>query len=100
MPVETDPEQDEQEHLTGQMSFLEHLEELRKRILHSLIAVADAFGVCSTFDDTLFKTVSVPIRRTGVEMIVTSPTEAFNLELKLALLASIFLAAPFILGQV
>lgn len=99
MRVETDPEREEHE-LTGQMSFLDHLEELRKRILHSLIAVAVAFGVCWTFADGLFKTVSVPIRKTGVEMIVTSPTEAFNLELKLALLASIFLAAPFILGQV
>jgi sec-independent protein translocase protein TatC len=33
-------------------------------------------------------------------LIVTSPTEAFNLELKLALLAAVFLGAPFILGQV
>jgi sec-independent protein translocase protein TatC len=107
MPVKTDPERDEQdpqdddqEHLSGQMSFLDHLEELRKRILHSLIAVAVAVGVCWTFADTLFKVVSVPIRKTGVELIATSPTQAFNLELKLALMAAIFLAAPFILGQV
>jgi sec-independent protein translocase protein TatC len=100
MPVETDPQRDEQEELSGQMSFLDHLEELRKRLIHSIIAVAIAFGVCWTFADTLFKTVSVPIRKTGTELIVTSPTEAFNLELKLALLAGIFLAAPFILGQV
>jgi len=99
MPVETRPEREEDE-LSGQMSFLDHLEELRKRIIHSLIAVAVAFGVCWTFADTLFKIVSVPIRKTGVELIVTSPTEAFNLELKLALLAAIFLGAPFILGQV
>ena len=82
------------------MSFLDHLEELRRRIIHSLIAVAVALGVCWTFADTLFRVVAVPIRKTGVEMIVTSPTQAFNLELKLALLAAIFLAAPFILGQV
>src|SRR5262249_31832774 len=94
------PDREEQEELSGQMSFLEHLEELRKRIIHALIAVAVAFGVCWTFAGRLFKTVSVPIRKTGVELIVTSPTEAFNLELKLAALAAIFLAAPFILGQV
>src|SRR5262245_58078649 len=99
MPVDTRPEREDEE-LTGQMSFLDHLEELRKRIIHSLIGVAVAFGVCWTFADTLFKVVSVPIRKTGVELIVTSPTEAFNLELKLALLAAIFLGAPFILGQV
>src|SRR5215510_60975 len=100
MPVETDPDREEQEELSGQMSFLDHLEELRKRILHSLIAVAVAFGVSWTFANPLFNIVSVPIRKTGVELIVTSPTEAFNLELKLALMAAIFLAAPFILGQV
>src|SRR5438093_9402946 len=99
MPVDTRPEREEEE-LTGQMSFLDHLEELRRRIIHSLIAVAVALGVCWTFADTLFRVVAVPIRKTGVEMIVTSPTQAFNLELKLALLAAIFLAAPFILGQV
>src|SRR5262245_37594942 len=99
MPVETRPDREEEE-LSGQMSFLDHLEELRKRIIHSLIAVAVAFGVCWTFADGLFKAVSVPIRKTGVELIVTSPTEAFNLELKLALLAAVFLGAPFILGQV
>jgi sec-independent protein translocase protein TatC len=82
------------------MSFLEHLEELRKRILHALIAVAVAFSVSWYFADAFFKFVSIPIRKTGVELIATSPTQAFNLEVKLALMAAIFLAAPFILGQV
>jgi sec-independent protein translocase protein TatC len=100
MPVETDPERDEQEELTGQMSFLDHLEELRKRILHSLIAVAVAFAVTWTFRDQLFVIVSRPIRLTGAELIGTTLTAAFNLQLKLSVLAAIFLAAPFILGQV
>ena len=72
MPVETDPERDEQEELTGQMSFLDHLEELRKRILHSLIAVAVAFAVTWTFRDQLFVIVSRPIRLTGAELIGTT----------------------------
>jgi sec-independent protein translocase protein TatC len=100
MPVETDPEQDEQEELHGQMSFLDHLEELRKRIIHSLIAVAVAFAVTWTLRDQLFAIVSRPIRKTGAELIGTTLTAAFNLQLKLAVLAAIFLAAPFILGQV
>jgi sec-independent protein translocase protein TatC len=108
MPVETDPDKDErddEEQLSGQMSFLDHLEELRKRIIHSLIAVAIAFGVfCPgtpwSLADYLFQIVSVPVRKTGAELITTTLTGAFNLELKLAVLASIFLAAPFILGQV
>src|SRR5437870_4074207 len=101
MPVDTDPEQDEQQELRGQMSFLDHLEELRKRIIHSLIAVGVAFGVCWYFATGLYKLVQRPIMKAGVTSLVFSTlTEGFNLELKLAVLAAIFLAAPFILGQV
>jgi sec-independent protein translocase protein TatC len=101
MPVETDPEQDEQEISGGQMSFLDHLEELRKRIINSLIAIAVAFGVCWWFSLALFKAVSRPINLAGVSSLVAStPTEGFNLQLKLAVMAAIFLAAPFVLGQV
>jgi len=100
MPVETDPEQDERQEVGGQMSFLDHLEELRKRIIHSLIGVAVAFGVSWWFRDVLFNIVAVPVRKTGVEVMSTTLTGAVNLELKLAVLAAIFLAAPFILGQV
>jgi sec-independent protein translocase protein TatC len=100
MPVETDRQEDEQE-LHGQMSFLDHLEELRKRIIYSLIAVGVALGVCWTFADTLFHVVSRPITKAGIDkLIVSTPTEGFNLELKLALMAAVFLASPFVLGQI
>ena len=83
------------------MSFLDHLEELRKRIINSLIAIGVAFGACWWLADPLFRMVSRPIMRAGVtSLVVSSPTEGFNLELKLAVMAAIFLAAPFILGQV
>jgi sec-independent protein translocase protein TatC len=99
MPV--DEKEEEQEELRGQMSFLDHLEELRKRIIHSLIAVGVALGVCWTFADTLFRVVSGPIKKAGIQnLVVSTPTEGFNLELKLALMASVFLASPFVLGQV
>src|SRR5436190_2060758 len=101
MPVETDPEQDEQELHGGQMSFLDHLEELRKRLINSLIAIAVAFGACWWFAGALFKAVSRPINLAGVSSLVAStPTEGFNIELKLAVMAAIFLSAPFVLGQV
>src|SRR5438128_5286247 len=102
MPVDADrPREDEQEELRGQMSFLDHLEELRKRIIHSLIAVGVALGVCWTFADALFRTVSRPILKAGItSLVVSSPTEGFNLELKLALMAAVFLASPFVLAQV
>ena len=102
MPVDTDPKRDDQQEdqLQGQMSFLDHLEELRKRIIHSLIAVGVALCVCWYFADPLFVIISKPILDNGVQLNMTKPTEGFNLELKLALLAAIFLAAPFILAQV
>ena len=102
MPVDTDPKRDdkEEEQLQGQMSFLDHLEELRKRIIHSLIAVGIAVVVCWSFADPLFVIISKPILDNGVQLNMTRPTEGFNLELKLALLAAIFLAAPFIMAQV
>jgi sec-independent protein translocase protein TatC len=100
MPVDTDPEQEEQE-LAGQMSFLDHLEELRKRIINSLIAVGVAFGVCYYFADPLYRAVQRPINKAGItSLIFSTPTEGFNLELKLAAMAAVFLASPFVLGQV
>jgi len=101
MPVETDPERDEQEELSGQMSFLDHLEELRKRIINSLIAVGVAFGVCWWLADALFRAVQRPINKAVLtSLVAATPTEGFNLELKLAVMAAIFLASPFVLGQV
>ena len=49
MSVEPPPTEEEQQELHGHMSFLDHLEELRKRILHSLIAVAVAFALAVTY---------------------------------------------------
>ena len=103
MAVDTDPQkegQHDQEELRGQMSFLDHLEELRKRIINSLIAVGVALGACWYFADPLFRVISRPIVAAGVQLNMSKPTEGFNLELKLAFLAAVFLAAPFILAQV
>lgn len=43
------------------MSFLDHLDELRRRIIHSVIAISIAFGLCFTFSDYIFKFLSVPV---------------------------------------
>src|SRR5205823_7379676 len=92
--------QEEQE-LSGQMSFLDHLEELRKRLINSLIAVGVAFGVCWYFGGVLFTLVARPINKAGINnLVAATPTEGFNLVLKLAAMAAIFVASPFVLGQV
>lgn len=47
----------------GQMSFLEHLDELRKRLVRSAIILVVAFGVCFYFSEGIYNFLSVPIRR-------------------------------------
>ena len=100
--TEDDPEleQQEPEELRGQMSFLDHLEELRSRIFKMLIAVGVGFAACFTFAHQLFIFVSMPIRKAGVQLVATSVTEGFNLEIKLAFLAAIFLTSPFLMAQI
>jgi sec-independent protein translocase protein TatC len=48
---------------SGQMSFLEHLDELRKRLVRSVIILVVAFGVCFYFSEGIYTFLSVPIRQ-------------------------------------
>ena len=47
----------------GQMSFLEHLDELRKRLVHSVIFVVLTFVLCFAFSEHIYEFLSVPIRQ-------------------------------------
>jgi sec-independent protein translocase protein TatC len=47
---------------TGQMSFLEHLDELRRRLVNSVIIVVVAFCLCWFLSDRIYNFLSVPIR--------------------------------------
>ena len=72
----------------AKMSFLEHLDELRKRIVRSCLAVA--FGVVATFYwiQPIFNFILAPTRRAlppGVKLIYTQPGEAFSLYITVAL---------------
>jgi len=104
MSVSTEPDPiDEQEpELRGQMSFLDHLEELRRRILNMIIAVAASFGVCWYFSDDLYKIAARPIIKiVGPDgMNFMTPTEPFNLLIKIAFITSLFASAPFIFAQI
>jgi len=98
---------DEEEEGMLRMSFLEHLEELRNRIVWSIIGVGVAFFLSLYYAPEMWKAVSDPaisaLRQLGLQgkLVFTSPTEAFmTIWMKLPLLAALFLASPWILYQV
>ncbi len=101
------PEEDLESQLSGHMSFLDHLEELRSRILRSLIAIGVAFGVCWVFVEDIFQFLSYPVltalEESGAgnqQLIFTDATGGFTILIKTAFFAAILLASPFILAQV
>ena len=89
--------------LGSAMTFLEHLDELRKRILHSAAAVAIAFCICWAFSEQIFRFLAVPIADVvgGMDQLIfIRPTEPFSIWVKVSLVAAIFLSAPYLLLQV
>ena len=99
-PADEEREELEEEELSGHMSFFDHLEELRRRILNSLIAVGIAFIACYKFADRIFWVFRRLIENAGGQLNQASITEGFTTELKMAFMAAIFLSSPFILAQV
>lgn len=94
---------DESQDTGGKMSFLDHLDELRKRIIYALVSVVLGFGIACLFLNRLFEFVMGPMQallQPGQELIYTDPTEALMLYLKLAVIAGILLASPAVMAQV
>ena len=92
------------EHM-GSMSFLEHLEELRRRIIWSFLFVAAGFMVCWWKAERIYGWMQRPImealRRHNMaeKLVYLSPTEPFNMYLKVGFIGGLFLASPFVLYQ-
>src|SRR6267378_1634498 len=88
------------------MGFLEHLEELRRRIIYSIIAMAGGFFVCWGYAERIYDIMQRPVldalQKNGLpeKLVYLNPTEPFNLYLKVALMAGLFVASPFVLYQV
>ncbi len=95
---------DEQE--LGTMGLLQHLEELRKRIMWSAASVAICFGVAWYKWEEIYALMRKPIEQAlaahnmDTHLSFLNPTDPFNLSLKLALITGIFIACPFLLYQV
>jgi len=86
--------------LGARMTFLEHLDELRKRLLYSIIGMAVGFAVCWIFREEIYAFISYPILQVLDKLVVTKPTEAFTIYMKVAFIGGIFIAAPIILMQI
>ena len=90
---------------THSMPLLAHLEELRKRIIFSLLGVLVGFLSCWSYADRIFGLMQQPIIRAlrhhglGGGLVYLNPTEPFNLYLEVGFVAGLFAASPFVFYQ-
>ena len=83
-----------------EMSFLEHLEELRRRLIWSVVFIGAAFALCWVFAGDLYDIASAPIRTNpAVTLSISRPQDIFSLYVKVTMVAAIFLSAPLVLVQ-
>lgn len=85
------------------MTLTEHLEELRWCLVKSLAAIVCAFFLSYFFADRIFDFMVAPLKQSlqpGQSLIGTGVAEAFFIEIKVALVAGVFLAGPVIFYQV
>ena len=86
----------------GKMSFLDHLDELRRRIIYAVLSVLVGFLISIYFVYDIFDFVMRPMQQmlpAGQTLVFTDPTEAFMLYVKLALMAGLIIAGPLVFTQ-
>jgi sec-independent protein translocase protein TatC len=81
------------------MSLMEHLTELRKRLIHSTVYLLIGFCIAYAFHVRLYGIIQKPLNDLHIALNYTHPTDPLNLYLKTALYGGIILASPFILYQ-
>jgi sec-independent protein translocase protein TatC len=100
-PFAGEPPEDE-EPPEGRMTFLEHLDELRKRITHAVVALLVGFLIAFSFIEQIWifvfarLTADIP----GKQLIFTEPGELFFLYIKMAAIAGLLIASPYVMWQV
>jgi len=90
---------------THSMPLLAHLEELRKRIIFSVLGVLVGFLSCWSYADRIFGLMQQPVIQAlrhhglGGRLVYLSPTEPFNLYLEVGFAAGLFAVSPFVFYQ-
>jgi sec-independent protein translocase protein TatC len=87
----------------SRMPILEHLTELRARLIRCVIALAVGFLIGYAIDDWLFNALTYPLRQAGhgkVLLIGTGVGEAFFTKIKVALIAGLFIASPAVFYEI
>jgi len=86
--------------VADKMSFMEHLGELRTRITRALIGLLVGMLVSFPFSQRIVDYLAQPIQATGNTLVFLAVTEAFWVQMKVALIAALFIASPVILWQI
>src|SRR5712671_5781269 len=76
------------------MSFLEHLGELRVRIVRALIALLVGTLIGLPFSQRIVDWLARPVTRLNYSLVFTAPAEAFWVQMKVGLIVGVFIAAP------
>src|SRR5262249_37349109 len=82
------------------MPFMEHLGELRTRIVRSLMALLVGLAIALPFSQRIMDYLARPVLASGNKLVFLALTEAFWVQMKVAVIAGLFIAAPAILWQI
>jgi sec-independent protein translocase protein TatC len=88
------------------MSLLEHLEELRGRLIRSAVSLVVGFFVAYGFHEKIYGFMQAPIvqalrkNHLDTQLIIHNPIDGFNMYIKISFIAGAILASPYILFQV
>ncbi len=99
---QTNPE-DLSEHDQQEQSLMDHLIELRDRLLHMVLAILIMFIALFAFSEDIFTIAAQPLLNLmpeGTSMIATGVTSPFLVPFKLVLLLSVLLTVPYLLHQI